>query len=337
MRAVVLHSPGDLRIEELPDPVLPRGGLVVRTAFTGVCGSDVRNWRHGSGRLTGPQVLGHETVGIVVASDAAAYPVGTRVAVCPGVPCGRCALCGAGRHNLCRDRDVLGYDFPGGMAESFAVPAASIAAACVNPLPSELSLRDAVLAEPLHTVVNGQDLARIGLRDRVLVLGLGAIGTLHAMHALSLGAQVLAVDLRQERVDAARGLLGPGTAELLRPDALGADWDVVVIAAGSAAAADLAFRVAGRAGRILAFAGLPPADATVPVPMNLLHYEQLELIGAFGGTPSTYARAVTWLAASDLPLDRLVTHEFGIDDALAAFENVERGVGLKTVLRGPGA
>jgi L-iditol 2-dehydrogenase len=343
MRAVVLHGPGDLRVEERGDPALPPGGLIVQSAYTGVCGSDVRNRTHGSARLRGPQVPGHETSGVVIASDDEAYPVGARVAVCPGAPCGICVDCRAGRANLCADRLVLGYDFPGGMAEVFAVPRASIAASCVVLLPRALSLRSAVLSEPLHTVINGQDLARIGTGDSVLVLGLGAIGTLHAAHALSLGAaRVLALDPRPERVAAAATVLGTGSVAELTPDAAAGlrgqgAWSVVIVAAGSAAAVELAMDAVARSGRVLAFAGLPPGAAEVAIDANRIHYQQLELIGAFGGTPGTFARAVAWLAASDLDLPALVTHEFAIDQAEAAYRNIEDGNGVKTVLRGPAA
>lgn len=342
MRAVMLQGPDDLTVETRDEPSLPVGGVVVQMAYVGVCGSDVRNWHHGSARLAGPQVPGHEVVGVVVASDDARFAAGTRVAVCPGAPCGSCDACAHGRQNLCRERIVLGYDFAGGMEEQFAVPATSIAAGCVVVIPDGLALRSAVLAEPLHTVLNGQDLARVAPEDSVLVIGLGTIGTLHAALARSLGARrVVAVDVRPERVASAAAVLGDdiaretgdGLREVGGPDG----WSVVIIAAGAPAAVDLAMQMVAPSGRILAFAGLPPAAGMVAVDMNRIHYQQLELIGAFGGTPSTYARAVAWLAGSDLALDALITDEFDLDDALDAYRNVESGRGLKTVMRGPAA
>lgn len=342
MRAVVLGGVNDLRIDERPTPQTPRGGLLVRMAYVGICGSDVRNWRHGSARLAGPQVPGHEVVGEVVATDAPDFPVGTRVGVCPGAPCLRCVRCASGQQNLCPNRIVLGYDFPGGMQEQFAVPAESIAAGSVVALPSTLELRSAVLAEPLHTVLNGQDLARIGPRDSVLVIGLGTIGTLHTAYAHSLGARVvLAVDIRPERVTQAAALLGSHLVDELRPDegpALrdrgGPDgWSVVIIAAGAGPAVTLALDSVEPSGRVLAFAGLPPADAIVSIDVNRIHYRQLELLGAFGGTPATYARAVAWLAETPLALERIITDEYPLDRVEDAYRNVETGSGLKTVLR----
>src|SRR5690242_4388388 len=162
MKAAVLHGPDDLRVESVPDPELPPGGVVIRPVTVGVCGSDVRTWRHGSPRLRGPQVLGHETGGVVVESDVESLPVGTAVAVCPGAPCLECPFCAAGHHNLCGRRAVLGYDLPGGMAERCAVPHAWIRSGGVVPLPAGLPVEHGAVAEPVHTILNGQDEARIG-------------------------------------------------------------------------------------------------------------------------------------------------------------------------------
>jgi len=343
MRAVVLGGVGDLHIEDRPFPNAPPGGIVVRMAFVGICGSDVRNWRHGSSRLAGAQVPGHEVVGEVVRSDNTSVSVGERVGICPGAPCLDCPRCAAGQANLCPNRIVLGYDFAGGMQQEFAIPAASIAAGCVVPIPPTLAPRTAVLAEPLHTVINGQDLARVGPGDSVLVVGLGTIGTLHAAYAHSLRARsVLAVDIRPERVDRAAGVLGGDLVGAVPPDGAsairarsGADgWSVVIIAAGVPAAVRLALDTVEASGRVLAFAGLSPAEAVVPVDMNRIHYQQIELIGAFGGTPSTYLRAVTWLADTSYRLSLMVSDEYPLERAEEAYLNVEAGGGLKTVLRG---
>ena len=341
MRAVLFSGPDDLQVVDAPEPELPAGGLIVSTAYVGVCGSDVRTWHHGSPRLSGPTVLGHEVVGVVTASDDERWTVGDRVAVCPGAPCLKCQHCLLGAYNLCADRVVLGYDVPGGMAERFAVPARSIDAGCVVPVPDSLELRAAVLAEPLHTVLNGQDRATIGPDDSVLVLGLGTIGTLHTAVALSRGARrVLGVDVRAERVQAAEKVLGEGHTSVLEDDvdalrSLGGrtGWDVVVVAAGVGPAVETASAMVAPNGRVLVFAGFPSSRPEYPIDLNRLHYKQHSLVGAFGGTPVTYARAVEWLAATSIDLEAFVGDVFALDEAPSAFANVESGRGLKTVMQ----
>lgn len=342
MLAAVLHGPNDLRVENVPEPVLPAGGLVIETAAVGICGSDVRNWRHGSHRLAEPQVVGHEVAGVVVASDSAEFPAGTPVGICPGMPCGRCTFCERGMGNMCSERLVLGYDLPGGMAERLAVPPAAIAAQCIVTIPAAIPLELAPLAETLHTILNGQDRAGIDRGDRVLIFGLGPVGVLHAAVATDRGAvRVLAVDPIGSRVDTAAELLGrdrvmrieDGWQDRARKRSDGDGWDVVVVATAAPAAFITAMELVGRGGRVLAFAGTSGVGAPVELDLRRVHYEQISVIGAFGGTPQTYARAVEWLARATFPIERLVTARLPLAEALEGFARVERGDGLKTMLR----
>ncbi len=341
MNAVVLHGPGDLRVEVLADPVLPRGGVLVRPAFIGICGSDVRTWRHGSPRIRGSQVMGHEFAGTVVASDVAGLDVGTAVAVCPGAPCGICRACMAGRSNLCQQRLVLGYDLPGGMAELVAVPAAWIQTGGVVTLDPTQPMAYGALVEPLHTVLNGQDQARVGDGDAVLVLGLGPIGVLHLAAARSRGASlVIGVDPHADRVGIARSIvpgaevepMDDGWQARVRTTLDGAGFDVVIVAVGAQAALDTAVEMTEPGGRILAFAGLTPGSHEWPLDMNTVHYRQLSVVGAFGGTPAHFRRAAAWLATTDFDVAAYTPTRFALDDALAAFASAERGHGLKTLL-----
>ena len=344
MKAVVLHGPGDLRVEEVADATLPAGGLLLRTVAAGICGSDVRTWRHGSSRLAGAQVLGHEIAGVVLESDASAFPVGTSVAVCPGAPCLACRACDAGHANLCRRRQVLGYDLPGGMAERVAVPSDWIRTGGVVTLDPVRPVEAGAIVEPLHTVVNGQDQAAVGPDLSVLVLGLGPIGVLHAALARSTGAsRVVAVDPEPARVALARTVLGDGAGDVAermtdgwqdraRESLGGHGFDVVIVATGSPAAVGAAIELTEPGGRILAFAGLPAGSSVVGIDLNLLHYRQLSIVGAFGGTPRSFQQAAAWLDRTDFDAAAFTPLRFPLSDAVAAFESVGRGEGLKTLL-----
>jgi L-iditol 2-dehydrogenase len=342
MRAVVLHGPGDLRLDEIPEPTLPPGGLVVRPGAVGICGSDVRTWRHGSPRLTGPQVPGHEFAGTIVASGVAELPAGTQVAVCPGAPCQACRACRAGHGNLCPRRRVLGYDLPGAMAELIAVPADWIRTGGVVALDSTAPIERGALVEPLHTVINGQDQVAIRTGEAVLVLGLGPIGVLHVAHARSSGATVLGVDPLAERAERAARVLGDGLVgrmddgwvDRVRRTVDDGGFDVVITAVGAPDAIATAIELAEPSGRVLAFAGLPPDTRTIGLDMNDLHYRQLSIVGAFGGTPDTFRRAAAWFDRTPFDLEAFTPERFGLDHAVDAFEAVAAGRGLKTILQG---
>jgi L-iditol 2-dehydrogenase len=236
---------------------------------------------------------------------------------------------------------VFGYDLPGGMAQALAVPAEALACKAVVRLPDTLPVEFAPLAEPLHTVLNGQARARVGAGDSVLVLGLGAIGILHLAVARSRGASaILGVDPNEDRARSACEILGPDVGLLMDLNWAqrvldltdGQGWDVVVIANSAPLSLSNAMKLIGPSGRILAFAGASPDAPMFEVDLNLIHYRQVEIIGSFAGTPAYYRAAVDWLAERHLPLDLLVTARLPLKDAVEGFEKVERGEGLKTML-----
>ncbi len=342
MKAVVLHGPDDLRVDDIPEPTLPPGGILLRTAAVGICGSDVRTWRQGSPRLSGPQVMGHEFAGTVVGSDVPAIPTGTAVAVCPGAPCMDCRACAEGRANLCRRRRVIGYDLPGGMAEMVAVPDDWIRTGGVVTLDPARPIEVGAIVEPLHTVLNGQDQARVGAGDAVLVLGLGPIGVLHVARARSVGASpVLGVDPDPVRVTAAGGVVGgqhlavmdDGWVAAAREAVGGGGFDVVIVAAGSREAISTAIEMTEPGGRILAFAGFPSGASSFELDVNVLHYRQLSIVGAFGGTPGHFRRAAAWLEKNEFNIAAFTARRFPLLDAREAFASVARGEGLKTLLQ----
>ena len=107
MRAAMLHAPRDLRLEQVPVPVAGEDEVLVRITTNGLCGSDIHFYKEGKLGpfvVDRPYIPGHECCGVVVQAAAAGGPaVGTRVAIEPGIPCRRCALCKSGRYNLCPD------------------------------------------------------------------------------------------------------------------------------------------------------------------------------------------------------------------------------------------
>src|SRR5207302_623946 len=124
VRAGVYHAADDIRIEHVPEPAPGPGELVVELAACGVCGTDLMDWYTAT---KAPAVLGHEPVGVVVATggamDGQALPaVGTRVFVHHHVPCFVCEQCRAGRHTLCPHFRTSALR-PGGFAERMVAPA----------------------------------------------------------------------------------------------------------------------------------------------------------------------------------------------------------------------
>ena len=168
MLAARLHGPGDLRVERVPHPGPPgRGEVLLRVRATGICGSDLHSYadfRIGDTAVESPLVLGHEFAGVIEAVGPGsldgsfdAIQPGTRVAVDPAQPCGRCEFCEKGHPHLCRRLHFCGnYPDGGSLCEWMHMPARS----CF-PVPRRLNDAEAALLEPLGVAIHAVDLAKI--------------------------------------------------------------------------------------------------------------------------------------------------------------------------------
>jgi L-iditol 2-dehydrogenase len=195
MLAARLYGPEDLRMERVALPGPPGSGeVLLRVKATGICGSDLHSYhdgRIGDAPLKGPLILGHEFSGVVEAvgpdsldGDFEPLKPGTRIAVDPAQPCGRCEFCEKGHPNLCRRLHFCGnYPDGGSFCEWMHMPARS----CF-PVPKTLSDTEAALLEPLGVAVHAVDLAKIKVAHSVVILGAGPIGLLILQAAKLSGA-----------------------------------------------------------------------------------------------------------------------------------------------------
>lgn len=171
MQAIVYEGPDSLSVSERPRPSPEQGEFLVKVAYFGICGTDLLLWNGGLPRIEPPVIVGHEFCGTVEEG----YPgheisVGQKVAIEPLLNCGSCRACRAGHYHVCRNLRVIGVDVDGGAATYVAVPTA-----CLHPLPSSLSLRTAVLTEPLSVAVHMVKRAGVQVGDEVLILGGGPL------------------------------------------------------------------------------------------------------------------------------------------------------------------
>ncbi|GAA4232206.1 threonine dehydrogenase-like Zn-dependent dehydrogenase [Streptosporangium album] len=214
MKVARFHAPGDIRVEEAAEPVAGPGEVKIRVRNCSTCGTDVKIFKHGHHHIKPPRVMGHEIAGEVVdAVDAVGWAPGDRVQVIAAIPCGNCQECRRGRMTVCPNQESMGYHYDGGFAEYMVVPAKVLAVDGLNRIPTGVGFAEASVAEPLACVLNGQELARVGEGDDVVVMGSGPIGCLHVRLARSRGAaRVFLVDINAERLETAAGLVRPDAA-----------------------------------------------------------------------------------------------------------------------------
>jgi L-iditol 2-dehydrogenase len=348
MRVVRFYAPQDVRVEDAPVPSAGPGDLVIRVRNCSLCGTDAKIWRSGHPNLDPPRVLGHEVAGEVVevGEGAGGWSVGDRVQVIAAIPDGRCQECRRGRMTVCPNQELIGYHYDGGFAERMRVPAKVLAVDGVNRVPAGLSFAEASVAEPLSCVINGQEQARVGDGDTVVVVGAGPIGCLHVRLARARGAaRVFLIELNSRRLELAAGLVGPDEAigaEATDPVAAvgeltgGRGADVIVVAAASGRAQEDALRMAARGGTVSFFGGLPRDRPTITVDANIVHYREVAIVGANGSSPAHNRQALELIAAGAVPVADLLTHRLPLERAVEGIHTVARGDAIKVTIQPTG-
>src|SRR6266446_366720 len=184
-QAAVLEAPRRFRIVERARPSPGPDEVVVRTAATAVCHTDLSIYTGDHPGVRYPVVLGHESTGTVAAvgEGVAGLASGQGALINPIIACGHCDMCARSAENLCRNAGLMGREVDGSLVQYLRIPSRY-----VHALPGHLPLAEATLIETLATVRHAQE--RIGLEkgESVAVLGQGTTGLLHTRLAVLAGA-----------------------------------------------------------------------------------------------------------------------------------------------------
>jgi L-iditol 2-dehydrogenase len=315
MRAAVLYAPGEIRIEERERPSPGPREVLVQITAVGVCGSDVHYYEHGRIGpfvVEAPLVLGHESAGRVVelGEGASKHAVGDRVTLEPGVPCGRCRECRAGRYNLCADvRFFATPPVDGAFAEYV-----TIHEDFAFGLPDSLSDEEGALMEPLSVGVWACRKAGVSAGDRVLVTGAGPIGQLAMQCAVAFGAtEVTVSDVNPHRLELARRT---GATQTVTPgDDLDDDFDALLECSGHPAAVAAGIRALRPAGTAVLVGMGPEEEGTLPV--SVIQGRELWVTGTFRYA-NTYPVAIALAASGRVDLKAIMSRRFELDQAEAA-------------------
>ena len=341
MRAVTFQAPGEVRIEERPDPSLQApDDAIVRVESTGICGSDLHIY-HGRVQIEPGFVIGHEYVGTVAnAGDAVSeVAVGDRVLGTYGTACGGCFFCRRGEYHKCDESRVFGHgatlgSLQGAQAELLLVPHANLV---LRRVPEGISDDAALFAGDVagtayHAIVE----AGLEPGGSVAVLGLGPVGLCAVQVARAAGAAlIVAVDSVAERLRVAESL-GATPVHLTDEDPRGAvkrltgrGVDLAIDAVGHPEALDLACRLARKAGTV-SVTGVY-AERT-EVHMGVVWIKALTLRTGHANVIGHLDRVLAMLASGVLDPTPLVTHHMPLDEAADAYAVYDRREALKIVL-----
>jgi 2-desacetyl-2-hydroxyethyl bacteriochlorophyllide A dehydrogenase len=342
MRAVTFQAPGEVRVDEKPDPELTSATeAIVRVEATGVCGSDLHIF-HGRVAVEPGFTIGHEFVGEVIAAGdgVTEVAVGDRVLGCYCTACGRCFFCRRGDFHKCDEGKVFGHgatlgSLQGAQADQVLVPNANLT---LRKVPDGMSDDAALFAgDVMGTGFHAVDSAGVAPGDVAVVLGLGPVGLCAVQAARAAGAaRVLAVDTVADRLAMAESF-GAQPVHLTEEDPRkavkaateGRGADVVVDAVGHPDAFDMACRMARKAGSVSATGVYAER---MEVHMGVIWIKALDIHTGHANVIGHVDRVLAMMAAGVLDPTPLVTHHMSLDEAPDAYAAYDRREALKIVM-----
>jgi L-iditol 2-dehydrogenase len=343
MLAAVFHAPNNIIVQQVP---ITRRQAMLKVNACAVCGYDVRVFRNGHRKVSPPVILGHELCGEIqsdiMVGNGMSINAGSRVAVCPLIPCLHCPYCQAGDYNLCMNLKEIGSTSNGGFAQYVTIPDQLIRIGGLVPVPDSLTDEEAALLEPLACCLNSVSrMLPVAKQRSVVIIGDGPMGLIHLQLFKRLSSSRVAivgkVPSRMEKsramgADAVFDYSSQTVADVL--DFAGASSSgagAVVIATSNPVAFELAAKVSGKNSKINIFAGMPSGQ-TFLLDVNWLHYNQISITGTFSSTPKMLEEATRIAADKSIDLSAIVTHKYSLSEIEKAIDVTEKYYGLRAVI-----
>jgi L-iditol 2-dehydrogenase len=343
MKAVVKYAdaPGATELRDVPVPEIGKTDVLLEVAYTGVCGTDPHLHNNTSAfKFVRPFILGHEFAGIIVkaGSDVKGFSVGDRVTSETHADyCGKCALCRQNNYPLCRERKGYGFHVDGAFTKFVRVPQRIL-----HHVPDNVSLRAASITEPFCVAYKSM-ISNSNIRpgDIVVIIGPGPIGILGVRLAQLSGAGEIIVvgtegdDKRLElsKEFGATTIINSSMEDPLKKimsfgDGYGAD--LIIDLAGSSSTLKLSMDAVRPAGQITKIGW---GRQSVNFSLDPLISKSVTFKGHFSHTWDVWEKCLTLMGKGMIDLEKVITHEFGIDQWEKSFELLVSRKAVKVVLK----
>ncbi|CAN5213909.1 zinc-dependent dehydrogenase [soil metagenome] len=359
MSAAIFYRPNNISIEQVRiPPYSTTKGVILKVNACAICGYDVRVYRYGHSKVIPPIILGHEICGeiletVFIGEDryntkkTRTIESGTRVAVCPIIPCLTCIYCLSCQYNLCINLKEIGSTTDGGFAEYVYIPDQILEIGGLVEVPTHLSNEEVVLLEPLACCLNGfsktSPIVQGKTPPSVAIIGDGPIGLLHLQISKNIyGANTIVVGKIPSRLQKAKEM---GADEIISlnnieddeaakkiqgfTDGIGAN--IAMVATSNPQALDLATKIVRKNSKINIFAGMPKGTS-LGMDSNWLHYNEISITGSFSSTPSMLREACRLASDKTIDLEKMITHRYSLKDIEDAIFATEKYYGLRTVI-----
>lgn len=301
MRAAVYEKPGVITVKDVPVPQITDGEVLIKVAYTGICGTD---WSIYTGKYSAdklPLIAGHEFSGTIaeVGKDAVGLSVGDRVTADINMGCGHCFYCRKGQSLLCSEFRQLGIHIDGTFAEYVKVPWK-----LVHLIPESMSMLEAAFIEPTSCVIHSMKALDIAVGSSIAILGSG-LGSLHAAIAKQRGAApIIVIGRNKERLELAKKMGAdnvistedyPDPVARVRELTGGRGADYVIESVGTAETYEQAFDMLRPGGTLAAFGITGDEDVMRINPAKLVLSEK-KITSSCAGVGEDWTDAITLIA-----------------------------------------
>jgi len=338
MKVAMYYNNNDVRIEEMPVPLISDNELLVKVKASGICGSDVMEWYR---IKKAPRILGHEIAGDIVeiGKNVRKYKIGDRVFVSHHVPCYMCKFCLNNQQTLCHTLHSTNF-YPGGFAEYLRIPEINVNRG-VFVLPKEMSYDEGVFIEPLACVVRGLKTAEMKPGQTILIIGSGIAGLLQIKLVKAWKARkILATDIEEYRLKAAKKFgadvvinAKDDVPELVKKHNDGKLADLVIICTGVVLAIKQALKSVESGGTILFFAPTEP-NVDIPFPLFDLWNKQITMVSTYAGSPEDINTAIDLIKSKKVNVLDMISHILPLSEAAKGFQLVAQAKdSMKVILK----
>jgi len=334
----LLFTGRELELREKPTPKPSREEILLRVKTATICSSDLKIIEGVKSAKPGV-ILGHEVEGIVFQnlSDKTSLKEGDRVAVFPSIFCGKCPYCLKGYPHLCLNKKTIGYVFDGGFAEYLLIPAPMVEEGAL--LKADGIPRGcASLLEPLATVLASIKRANLRGDETIAIYGAGSMGIMHVLLLKGLFSDVRIFMVEPSELRRKRALsfgsdlaLDPSESEDIREKTQGLGADVSFLTTTSPEALASAARFTKKRGRIVAFSSYRPGRISSEV-LQEIHYGEREILGVHSAPLEIFRETAEIVASRGIPLEKLITHRFGLQEYREAFVTARKPEAIKVAL-----
>jgi len=322
MKSLSCVKPGLFEYRDIAKPALQEDYALLRIKRIGICGTDLHAYEGTQPFFNYPRILGHELAAELIDADGAAdFKSGETVTIIPYFNCGVCIACRNGKSNCCVSIKVAGVHADGGMAEYYAVPSYSLVHG------DGLGVDELALVEPLAIGAHGIRRADVTPGEFVLVIGAGPIGLGTMEFARIAGAQVIALDINQSRLDFCKAHLNiPHAIQAGNDDVLeqlkaitNGDMPTVVIdATGNLNAINNAFQYMSHGARYVLI-GLQKGDITFSHPE--FHKREATLMSSRNATRADFEHVINCMKTKLVNPATYITHQVKFEEVKANFES----------------